>query len=74
MLLELFLMKREKADKLLSGEAVAYSSNNCMIQWFWHQPQTHRIDIATAVIAQLRSCQAAAVKRPLEITLSDQRA
>lgn len=44
-----------------------------MIQWFWHWSRTCRTDIAALAIVQFTDCQAAGVKRALEITFSDQR-
>lgn len=53
--------------------AVQCSSGGCRMWWVWHWSGAHRTDTATLAIVQLTACQAAGVKRALEITFSDQR-
>lgn len=47
--------------------------HGCRMQCVWHQPGAHRTDLAIIAIVQLTGCQAAGVKRALEITFRDQR-
>lgn len=62
----------EKGENWHSG-AVQCSSRGCRMRWVWHRCGAHRADTATIAIVQLTACQAAGVKRALEITFSDQR-